>query len=188
MSDYLVNLANDKVTAQLVKTLGLPTPARLRRGGTEDAAPLGGGVFLSVSLPGSHVRRALSAALKALGAQVVASLPEDDSRLQGVVLDATGCRTPDDLHGLYDVFHPLMRRLERCARIVVLAAVPAEATTPAAAAARGIEGFVRALAKEVGKRGATANTLYVAKGPRPGSTAPCVFSAATERPTSPVRR
>ena len=165
MSDYLVNLANDKVTAQLVKTLGLPTPARLRRGGTEDAAPLGGGVFLSISLPGSHVRRALSAVLKALGAQVVDSLPEDDSRLQGIVLDATGCRTPDDLHGLYDVFHPLMRRLERCARIVVLAAVPAEQDDPlAAAVARGIEGFVRALAKEVGKRGATANTLYVAKG------------------------
>ena len=164
MSDYLVNLANDKVTAQLVKTLGLPTPARLRRGGTEDAAPLGGGAFLSISLPGSHAKRAVSLALKVLGAQVVDALPQDGSRLQGVVLDATGCRTPDDLHGLYDVFHPLMRRLERCARIVVLAAVPAEQDDPlAAAAARGIEGFVRAMAKEVGKRGATANTLYVAK-------------------------
>jgi 3-oxoacyl-[acyl-carrier protein] reductase len=33
----------------------------------------------------------------------------------------------------------------------------------AAAAARGVEGFVRALAKEIGRRGATANLLYLAR-------------------------
>ena len=175
MSDYLVNLANDKVTAQLVKALGLPTPARLRRGGTQESAPLDGGVFLCVSLTGSFAERAIKAALKRLGAETVSDLPDDDSRLQGVVLDATGCRIPDDLHGLYDVFHPLMRRLERNARIVVLAAVPAEQDDPlAAACARGIEGFVRTLAKEVGKRGATANMLYLAK-------------AASDRVAGPLR-
>lgn len=175
MNDYLVNLANDKMTANLVKSLGLPTPARLRRGGTQNAAPLSGGVFLCVSLSGSFAERAVKAALKAVGATIINSLPEDDSRLNGIVLDATGCRTPDDLRGLYDVFHPLLRRLERSARIVVLAAVPGEEDDPlAAAAARGIEGFVRTLAKEVGKRGATANTVYVGK-------------TAVERVSGPLR-
>ena len=175
MSDYLVNLANDKITANLIKSLGLPTPARLRRGGTQAAAPLTGSVFLCVSLPGSYTERAVKAALKALGANTINTLSEDDSRLNGVVLDATGCRTANDLRGLYDVFHPLLRRLERNARIVVLAAVPGEQDDPlAAAAARGIEGFVRTLAKEVGKRGATANTVYVGK-------------TATDRISGPLR-
>src|SRR5699024_4809904 len=51
------------------------------------------------------------------------------------------------------------------ARIVVLARVPQTAMTVAAAAtARAIEGFVRSLAKEIGRRGATANLLYVEPG------------------------
>jgi 3-oxoacyl-[acyl-carrier protein] reductase len=130
MSDFLLNLANAKLTAQLVKTLGLPALARLRRGGTEAAAPLSGALFLVGSLPGDYADQAVAAALMSLGAKMIRTLPEGDSRLGGVVLDATGCRSADDLHGQYGAFHPLMRRLERCARMVVLAGVPAEQDDP----------------------------------------------------------
>jgi 3-oxoacyl-[acyl-carrier protein] reductase len=49
--------------------------------------------------------------------------------------------------------------------VVVLARPPSEVPTPAAAAAqRALEGFVRSLAKEVGRRGATAQVVYVHRG------------------------
>jgi 3-oxoacyl-[acyl-carrier protein] reductase len=57
-----------------------------------------------------------------------------------------------------------MRAIARNARVLIVAALPAESRDPvAAAAARGIEGFSRSLAKELGPRGATVNLAYVAK-------------------------
>jgi 3-oxoacyl-[acyl-carrier protein] reductase len=58
-----------------------------------------------------------------------------------------------------------MRRIAGNGRVLVTAASPEEAgDAVAAAAARGIEGFVRTLAKEIGRYGAQVNLLYVARG------------------------
>lgn len=82
-----------------------------------------------------------------------------------VLFDATGCSTPASLASLHAAFQPLMRRLSRNARVLLVAADPAHCADPlAAATARGIEGFVRALGKEIGRRGATANLASVAPG------------------------
>ncbi|MBK6907854.1 MAG: 3-oxoacyl-ACP reductase [Rhodocyclaceae bacterium] len=165
MSDYLVRLANDKTTANLIRALGLPAPVELRRGGTDGVAPLSGAVVLAGGGAGGFAQSAVKSALRALGAKPLEALPADESlRLNCVVLDATGCATPESLRLLYEAFNPVLRRLDRCARIVVLAAMPAEQADPVGAAvARGVEGFVRSLAKEVGKRGATANLIYVSR-------------------------
>jgi len=83
--------------------------------------------------------------------------------LAGVVLDATGLRAVDELRALYDGLAPLVGRVTRGGRVVVLAR-PVEGDAEACAARAAVEGFVRSLAKEVGARGVTANLLRVAEG------------------------
>ncbi len=86
----------------------------------------------------------------------------DKLRFDGMVFDATEIRDAAGLRSLYEFFHPLIRNLSRCGRVVLLARPPATARTPEHAAAQAaIEGFVRSLGKELGKTGATANMIYV---------------------------
>jgi 3-oxoacyl-[acyl-carrier protein] reductase len=163
--DYLIRLAQGGVGARVLKALGLPAPVALVRGGTGATTPLAGKRFLCAALAGGFAYAVAEATLAALGAATYQQAPPDDAPIDGVVVDATGCRTVGDLRGLYDAFHPLLTRLARGGRIVVVAGQPAEQGDPlAAATARGIEGFVRALAKESGKRGVTANLIQAARG------------------------
>ncbi len=86
-------------------------------------------------------------------------------KANAMVFDATGLRDPSELRTLYDFFHPLGQRLAACGRVVVIGRPPGHAGSPrAAAAAAALEGFVRSLAKEVGKRGSTAQLLVVDEG------------------------
>lgn len=86
----------------------------------------------------------------------------DKLKFDAMVFDATEIRDAAGLRSLYDFFHPLIRNLGRCGRVVLLARPPATAHTPEQAAAQGaIEGFVRSLGKELGKQGSTANMIYV---------------------------
>jgi 3-oxoacyl-[acyl-carrier protein] reductase len=79
-----------------------------------------------------------------------------------LVFDASGVESVSELRTLYDFFHAWLPRLEPCGRVVVLGR--AESPTPEVAAAQAaLEGFVRSVAKEVGRSGSTANLLRVAK-------------------------
>jgi 3-oxoacyl-[acyl-carrier protein] reductase len=94
----------------------------------------------------------------------LAAVPER-LRADALVFDATAVATPEGLRALYDFFHPLLPALAPSGRVLVLGRPPAGAATALAAAARaGLEGFVRSLAKEIGKRGATAQLVLVEPG------------------------
>lgn len=180
MNDILIRLANEKYTAGLVRSLGLPAPVELQRGGTLDAQPLAGRHVLLAGAPNSCARETALPALQALGGTVHDALVDDELRFDVVVMDATGCDTPATMRALYEVFHPVVRRLRHCARIVVLAtSLAAQSKAEGAAASRGIEGFVRALGKEVGKRGATANLLYLRRESLHGLAGPLRFFSGT---------
>src|SRR5262249_51055581 len=89
---------------------------------------------------------------------------DDTVEPAALVFDASGVATAGGLRALYDFFHPLVGRLARCGRVVVLGRA-ADAPTPETAAARAaLDGFVRSLAKEIGRRGATANLILVEPG------------------------
>jgi len=89
----------------------------------------------------------------------------DALKLDGMVFDATQIVDAAGLRSLYDFFHPLIRSVRKCGRVVVLGRSPAEARDSEAAAAQAaLEGFVRSLGKELGKRGSTANLLWVEAG------------------------
>jgi 3-oxoacyl-[acyl-carrier protein] reductase len=102
--------------------------------------------------------------------------PRADSRLDALVFDATAIDTPQDLRALYDFFHPLVGRIRRCGRVVIVGR-PAESrkSAEANAAQAALEGFMRSIAKEIAKGGATANLLYVADGGEKAVAGPLRF-------------
>lgn len=81
-----------------------------------------------------------------------------------LVYDATGIGDSAGLRALYDFFHPAVRTLQPCGRVVVLGTPPELCTSIGAVAAqRALEGFIRSLGRELG-RGRTACLVYVSPG------------------------
>lgn len=188
MSDFLLE---NTTARKAIKSLGLPlpVPTRLRRAkGPMEARPLHDVTIVVGEAGDGQLRDVLATTLPEAGAstlvtsqglleafgdpgeaygrhpRLIASdaLPEGQ-RASGLVFDATAVVTPADLEALYAFFHPLGYRLASNGRIVILARQASEASNAATAAARAaIEGFVRSLAKEVGKRGSTAQLVTVA--------------------------
>lgn len=170
MADTLLTLANDPRTARLVRMLGLPAPVVLAReaGPYRDQALADATFALGTGAAGFAIE-SVRAALQGAGARVLdwtdGAFAPEPPRLSGAVFDGTGIRSPDDYGQLHAFFQPVLARLARNARLVILAAAPEQLEDPvAAAAARGLEGFTRSLAKEVGRRGTNANLFYLEAG------------------------
>jgi 3-oxoacyl-[acyl-carrier protein] reductase len=194
MSDMLVDLSTKPWFRQAVKSLGLPlpTPQKLRRPKSpwverplQDRAVIVGAAkggaldaTLADMLPKAGadphlvgvdaVNKAWLAAGEAYGRPPVLH-PAGDApegvRAHALVLDATGVRDADDLRGLYDFFHPWLPRLGSNGRVLVLGRPPADQKNADVAGAQAaLDGFVRSLAKEIGRKGATAHVVYVSEG------------------------
>lgn len=89
------------------------------------------------------------------------------ARVEALVFDASGIKDAAGLRALHDFFHPRIGRLNRSGRVVVLgrSASAIEATTPESSAAQAaLSGFVRSVAKELGRKGVTANLILVDRG------------------------
>jgi 3-oxoacyl-[acyl-carrier protein] reductase len=158
MADRYQHFASSSLGRLLVKNLGLPDPVPLDRyvAGSplvDGTVVVGGTGRLVGHLPGI---------LEALGIESTPTA-ESGSRFRGLVFDATGLTDPTQLVALRDFFTPLMRSLESCARLVVLATPPETAKGAERVAQRALEGFTRSLGKEVG-RGGTSQLVYVAAG------------------------
>ncbi len=194
MSDFLVELGANRTARDLIKKLGLPIPLpqKLRRTTAPwEERPLHNRpvVFGATGTPGLADVVATSLARAGANVYVVgdeeALAPFQDAgeawarppaRLEpgevqarlkphALVFDATGMEGPEGLDDLYGFFHPWIRSLDRCGRVLVLGRTPSScATSGAAAAHRALDGMVKSLGREVGKRGATAQTLYVDPG------------------------
>ena len=112
---------------------------------------------------------------------------DQEGSLDALVIDATSLAAPRDLRGWFTAVQPFVRRIRAGGRLIVLASprehlearrkgdgairhttVPtggverAPGTGAASAAVAGaLEGFVRSAAKELGRRGTTANLIVV---------------------------
>jgi len=90
---------------------------------------------------------------------------DEQVQVRSIVFDASGITSAEELRALYELFHARIRGLARCGRVVVVGRPATGAdTVRAAAAQRALDGFTKSLAREVGSRGSTANTLYVEPG------------------------
>jgi 3-oxoacyl-[acyl-carrier protein] reductase len=157
MGDYLLTLGRNPAARAVLGGLGVPVPRALRRTHSGFLAqPLAG---LTAWAGGDGV--GASARLEALGAAVVSG----EEPVDVLLCDATGLDAPAALRAVYDGLHPRIRGLKACGRVVVLGRPEASAPTAAAASCRAaLDGFARSVAKEVGRKGATANLVWVDEG------------------------
>lgn len=187
MSNFYETLLNNKLGRNLLKGMGLPTPIELRRYDPSQPRYFAGNILIGASnnaqllddivrnLSASHANvyfpaNAHSAALivkaaekhnvKAIG---VECHKEMQQTFDAFVFDGSGLTNATDLNQLYYFFNPVMRKLNSNGRVIVLGRPPLDAKTgEQAAAMRALEGFSRSIAKEIGKKSATAQALYVA--------------------------
>jgi 3-oxoacyl-[acyl-carrier protein] reductase len=149
------------------KRLGLPQPVPLRR--YEPGQPLLDGPALIGAAPGGRLLPAVEHVLEVTGSQALKTPQAEQQRLAALVFDASGISSTDELTEVYEFFHPLVKRIDKSGRLLVLATPPEMSDTPRQAIAqRALEGFIRSLGKEIGQKGATANLIYVAPGAEDG--------------------
>lgn len=183
MSDRLLVWSENRTARSLAKSLGVPLPPRLERvSGPWVERPLADrrvGVVLGAR---AGVSPELADALARLGANVAvlsgdpapfeaageawARAPralEEGERLWALVVDATEMEDVASLRGLWEGLSPRVRSLQASGRVLLIGR-PHDAAgvgLRAAAARRGLDGFVRSLGRELGRSGVTANLLVV---------------------------
>jgi 3-oxoacyl-[acyl-carrier protein] reductase len=159
MADHYQSFTSSPVGQLFVKNLGLPNPTKLERW-TEGAPLVDGTVVTGGS---GRLSKHLTVALDNLGINSVGTTSEGE-KYKALAFDATGITSSADLLGLQQFFTPLMRSLQRNARVVVLGTLPEETgSNEERVAQRALEGFTRSLGKEIGN-GSTVNLVYVAPG------------------------
>jgi 3-oxoacyl-[acyl-carrier protein] reductase len=163
VSDRYQRLVNAPVGQAVVKRLGLPRPVPLER--HEPGRPVVAGPVLVGGARGGRLQEPATEALRSIGAHAVTEPGEDGGQFAALVFDASGIDDSTRLRSLYEFFHPVVRRLRRCGRLLVLGAPPERVDlVRAATAQRALEGFTRSLGKEVGASGSTAQLVAVAEG------------------------
>jgi 3-oxoacyl-[acyl-carrier protein] reductase len=205
MNDLLLNLGANAQARAVWKSLGLPIalPASLARDrGPLRERALDEQKILFASPADAPLASACAHALARAGADIyldaferqrplfrdaceayrrgphALELLNESTRLHGVVLDLSGAASIADLRVLYASLVPVLPRLRPSARVLVLARREDDASVsdPARAAAQSaVEGFVRSLAKELGRAGATANLLRVHEDAAARAVAPIAW-------------
>ena len=194
MDDFLLELSQNATAKKVIKQLGLPVPMpqALERDREPTAPrPMRGKRVAMHGSPDSELLRPVAQALLGAGATVLApphvaevenlraeadglegtlvehevATGEAREAFDGLVFDASTCEGPAELERLYEFFHPRLRSMNRCGKVVVLSRPPEAGEVAATSAAqRGVEGFTRSLARELGRFGSTANLLVVEHG------------------------
>jgi 3-oxoacyl-[acyl-carrier protein] reductase len=179
MSDRYQQFADSRPGRLVVRRLRLPEPAVLRR--HEPGSPLLDRPALLGSATGGRLAEPAAAVLAAAGAEAWVADPharraardaglsardraDEPEPLGALLFDASGVAAAEELHTVYAFFHAHIRQLAPSGRLILLATPPGAARDARAAVAqRALEGFVRAVAKEL-RSGATAQLVRVAPG------------------------
>lgn len=161
MTDRYLDFASSGFGGWLTGAMGLPQPRPLRR-----RAEAGAGL-VGPLLVGSDGAGRSAPVLQRLAGDACVGLDRawsPDRRYGGLVFDASDCTDAASAQSLYRFFHQTIRSVADHGRIVVIGRPPETMNdVEGEAIQRGLEGFVRSLAKEA-RRGIAANLLYVAPG------------------------
>jgi 3-oxoacyl-[acyl-carrier protein] reductase len=151
MSDRYLDFANSGIGHWLTGALGLPQPVPIDR----DPARIAESALVA-DAGGGRLTGLLTRELERLGVALSA-----EGLADALVVDATGCTTVAATGDLYRIFHESLRSVRPNGRIVLVAHDPDQAPDHEAAAIwRGLEGFLRSLAKEA-RRAIAAQLIYV---------------------------
>ncbi len=181
MSDRYQSFANSALGRLMIKNLGLPNPVSLER--FDAAQPLVNGSVLLGAAQGSELTATIAQVLQNIHADVYAYTgadvhaqaataglstrgfsAEDDTKFKAFVFDASGIKNSADLKEVWAFFHPVIRKVTECSRLIIIGRTPELCDDPKhATAQRALEGFTRSTGKEV-KKGGTSQLIYVAPG------------------------
>jgi 3-oxoacyl-[acyl-carrier protein] reductase len=187
VADRYQQLVNTPVGRIISKQVGLPAPVPLDR--YRPGQPVISGPVLLGAAPGSRLTGAAASVLASIGAEVSTPVSDevrqaaadaglsagifnadtaaDSDTFKALVFDASGILDSASLREAWSFFHSTIRRVRRSGRVILLGTPPEACSEPTEAIAqRALEGLVRSIGKEV-RRGATAQTLYVAGGAEP---------------------
>lgn len=194
MSDFLVELSKNPNAKKIIQTLGLPIPMPQplqRESGAIATESLAEKTVLVGGAPNGRLTKTLLNTLQETGANVsligygdaTSDFVAEGEKLgnkptvyaphaaprnlkaSALIFDATGLQTVTDTDTLYGFFHDVIRSLDKCGRVVIISSIPEDQSDIASqAVVRGLVGFTKSIAKETGKKGATANLIQVGKG------------------------
>ena len=181
--DLYSQVVNSRVGGLVAGNVGLPQPVELDR--YEPGQPVVSGEVLLGAAPGGRLAGPIAKVLAKAGADVRTPLEGEAreaagaagldagvwnpdapaaTRFKALVFDATGVKDSDELRELWKFFHSTIRLVERSGRVIVLGSPPESCGAPREATAqRALEGFTRAVGKEV-RRGASAQLVQVDQG------------------------
>tara|TARA_B110001452_G_scaffold216140_1_gene187461 strand:+ start:4698 stop:6035 length:1338 start_codon:yes stop_codon:yes gene_type:complete len=172
MTDRYLELANANLTKTIFDGLGLPTPVRLKREDHSSAHTLSGHVLVGCTEDGSFAK-AINTMLETTPLTIAE--PDNPAKVS-LVFDASGISTTEQSSQLYQFFSQHLGSLALCGRVIVIGHKPTALTdTTHATLQRGLVGFIKSVAKEIGRKGATANLLYIDKGGKTAIEAPIRF-------------
>lgn len=199
MSDTYQAIANSPMGKALFGAINLPIPVILDRWQPGQASFIKGRVLVGAANGSTGIDTILStlkgapdaklsvlantatatelqkkAGKAGVDAENYTATREDDAKFKGLVFDATGIQNPDELKALWEFFHPVIRKLEKCARVVVIGRTPEKQTGVTRVAQRALEGFTRSVGKEI-KKGATVQLVYVDEGAEAQLASPLHF-------------
>jgi len=191
MNDLYLELSHSQVGKSLFEALNLPKPPELFRSPETPVSAPHGRILVAGVKQGFALKSVITALSSdtsklfmfkadsefaplftnhagAVPNQPLEPVSFDDSsnqRFKSLILDATGLKNCDDLNALYAFFHKAIKHVKRNGHILILAKKNSSATGVYEATLCGaVEGFVKSLAKELGKKGATANLIKLEKG------------------------
>lgn len=197
MSDFYQKVANSPVGRQVINALNLPAPMILERANSADKSTIGGKILIG-GTGNSPVIDAVIASLSSNTGGTSASILTTDNishsatesaisldniadtqRFKVLVFDATAIQNSAQLRSVYDFFHPTIRHIGKCGRVIVIGTPPDKCDSVSQSAAqKALEGFVRSVGKEVGKKAATAQLIYVEPGAEKTLDATLAFLAS----------
>ncbi|NGY06333.1 3-oxoacyl-ACP reductase [Solimonas terrae] len=202
MNDRYLEFTNSSLGKTIAGMIGLPMPPRLRRAkaawavqplegrhvlvGATTGATLGAPLLRAVAGAGAGLRivsdHAGLAPLKSAAAASKVNLQGNpgaeagEPRNHALLFDASGLSSPSQLRELYDFMQPLVRGIAGNGRVLVVSRAPESlGEVNAKTASTALRGFIRALGKEIGKNGTTANLLEVPDGADDALDAPLRF-------------
>ncbi len=172
MSDKYLEIANSTIGKKLLAAVGLPDPVSLLREDAEQPHKLTGQILLGSSQDAVFAK-SISAFVTAAGAALCNDSMEGSGHL---IFDASGISSAKQSAELYSFFNKHLTSVKNSGRIIIIGHKPCSLDDREhAAIQRGLLGFVKSVAKEIGRKGATANLVFIDKGGDQALEAPVRF-------------
>lgn len=187
MNDFYFKIAHTTIGQNIFQTLNLPQPVLLKRTPNESISMPQGSFLIGAGAGGFALNNTLNALMVNNSsidflddnAPCNQGLPKsfannehvhvvhtlNDKKYDGLIFDATGIDDFDSLSLIYSFFHSTIKQLKKNGRVVILSKTTKQFGIPQADAIQlSLHGFLKSLAKEVGKKGICCNILCLPKG------------------------